>query len=83
MVVVRIMCAWLRILAANGKETQKLGCAEAKRVKEMRLRVVSSAKTLKVMVGLWILTLNMMCFNQGSNLGQLIFYKNLLSYSGE
>ena len=77
------MCAWLRILAANGKETQKLGCAEAKRVKEMRLRVVSSAKTLKVMVGLWILTLNMMCFNQGSNLGQLIFYKNLLSYSEE
>ena len=55
----------------------------SERVKEMRLRVVSSAKTLKVMVGLWILTLNMMCFNQGSNLGQLIFYKSLLLYSGE
>lgn len=57
--------------------------AVSERVKEMRLRVVSSAKTLKVMVGLWILTLNMMCFNQGSNLGQLIFYKSLLLYSGE
>jgi len=25
------MCAWLRILAANGKETQKLGCGEPKK----------------------------------------------------
>lgn len=62
------------------RRPQWLGCGEPK---EIRLRVVASARALKGAVRLWILTLNMMYFKQGSNLDQLIFYRSLLLYSEE